>query len=559
VVGMAFKWCLVLFAVLALQDPGVVKAETTEPSAAPAAAPQPVRNVDKPAEKKFPILEYQVEGNTLLPVIEIEQAVTPFLGPDRGIRDVEAARRELEKRYHDRGYQTVLVNIPPQQVSDGVVRLAVVEASVERFEIRGSRYHSLEAIRETVPDLQPGVTPDFKQVQKELAQVNHGSDLRVTPVLRASTTPGHVDVDLNVQDSLPLHATLELNNRYSANTAHLRLAGEVSYDNLFQSGQSASLQYQTAPEHPADAKIWSLSYVIPVGAGPVVALYAVRSDSNIAAVGSLSVIGKGDIYGLRFIEPLPTTRANFFHNVTLGVDYKDFKQNVLLQGADAVASPVQYPPLTAGYSATWYGPPGNTQHAGAAVTGERTSTTLDLGATFMIRALGGIDARQFAAKRAGADSSFFVLHSGLRRQQVLGGNWSLVGRLDGQLASGPLISSEEYGAGGADSVRGYVESERLGDDGVRGSLELRTPQLFGTQRATADHSYLYVFADAARLRILEPLPGQQAAFHLESIGLGAHFKRGALLADVSGSKALSDGYVTRSGDQSVQFTTRYAW
>jgi hemolysin activation/secretion protein len=556
---MVLKRCLSLIALSMLQVSGEVMAETTEATAPAADSPQPVRKVDKPAERKFPILEYQVEGNTLLPATDIETAVTPFLGPGRSIRDVEAARRELEKRYHDRGYQTVLVNIPPQEIATGVVRLAVVEGSVARFEIRGSRYHSLEAIRATVPELSPGVTPDFKQVQKELAALNHNADLRVTPVLRASSTPGHVDVDLNVQDSLPLHATLELNNHYSANTAHLRLAGEISYDNLFQSGQSASVQYQTAPQHTEDARIWSLSYVIPVDDGPVVALYAVRSDSNIAAVGSLSVVGKGSIYGLRVISPLHATRADFYHNFTVGVDYKDFKQNVLLQGADAVASPVQYPPLSLGYSASWYGAAGSTHYSGAAIAAERSSTTLDLGATFIVRGLGGVDARQFAAKRAGADSSFFVLHSGLRRQQLLGRNWSLVGRLDSQLASGPLISSEEYGAGGADSVRGYVESERLGDDGVKGSVELRTPQLFGSGHSRPDQSYLFLFADAARLRILEPLPGQQASSHLGSVGLGAHFKRGGLLADVSGARALSDGYVTRAGDQSVQFTTRYAW
>ena len=547
-----------IIALSMLQAPGVLMAQSADQ---PPAENQvsPPRRPEKTAEKKFPILEYQVEGNTLLPVVEVERAVSSFMGPARTIKDVEAARRELEKHYHDRGYQTVLVNIPQQEVNAGVVRLAVVEAAVARFEIKGSQYHSLEAIRETVPDLLPGSKPDFKQVQKELAEVNHSPDLRVTPVLRASTTPGHVDVDLNVQDRLPLHATVELNNRYSANTTHLRLTGEVSYDNLFQSGQSASIQYQTAPQHSDDARIWSLSYVVPMRGGPVLALYAVRSDSNIAAVGSLSVVGKGNIYGLRYITPLAASRGNFYHSFTAGIDYKDFKQDVLLQGADAVASPARYSPLSLAYSATWYGNINRGDNAGAAITGMRNSTTLDLGVSFLMRALGGVDASQFAAKRAGADPSFFILRGGLQRQQLLGGNWSLVGKLDGQLANGPLISNEEYGAGGADSVRGYVESERLGDDGVRGSMELRTPQLLGSHLTSVEQSYLYLFADAARLKVVDPLRGQQSAFHLESIGLGAHFKRGGLLADVNAARALTDGFVTKSGDNNIQFTTRYVW
>jgi hemolysin activation/secretion protein len=47
--------------------------------------------------------------------IDIERAVTPYLGEAKSIKDVEAARQSLEKLYHQHGYQTVLVNIPQQE------------------------------------------------------------------------------------------------------------------------------------------------------------------------------------------------------------------------------------------------------------------------------------------------------------------------------------------------------------------------------------------------------------------------------------------------------------
>ena len=519
-------------------------------SPAPSTAPQPV--------KTFPVLEYRVEGNTLMHAIDIERAVTPYLGMGKTIKDVEAARQNLEKVYHDHGYQTVLVNIPQQEIGSGIVRLSVMEAPVGQFQIKGSRYHSLQVITATVPQLQGGVVPNFLEVQKELAQVNHTQDLRVTPVLRASATPGQVDVDLNVQDQLPLHATLEANNRYSANTAHLRLIGDVSYDNLFQRNQSLSIQYQTAPENPSQAKIWSVSYVIPTHGGPVWALYAVRSDSNIAAVGSLDVIGNGKIYGVRFIDPLPSTRPDFYHSFTAGLDYKDFKQDVTLQGADDLPSPARYRPFSLQYSATWLGPVDAARPGSAATAGARSNTTFDLGASFVVRGLGGSDAEQFAHKRSGASPSYFIVHSELQRQQVLPWNWSLVGALNGQLASGPLISNEQYAAGGVDSVRGYTEAERLGDNGARASLELRTPQLLaGHSRFT--NSYFYLFADGARVRILDPLPRQDANFHLASEGVGFRFKFAGLLADVDGARTNTAGYVTRAGSYSTQFRVNYAW
>ncbi len=531
-------------------------AEQPPQTQSPASSPAPAAPAEAAPVKYFPIMEYQVEGNTLMRTIDIERAVMPFLGEGKSIKDVEAARQNLEKIYHDHGYQTVLVNIPQQEVSSGIVHLTVVEAPVGQLAIKGSKYHSLETIEATVPQLQGGVVPNFNEVQKELAQVNHTDDLHVTPVLRASATPGQVDVDLNVQDTLPLHAMVEANNRYSANTSELRLIGEVSYDNLFQANQSMSVEYQTAPEHPDQAKIWSVSYVIPTKGGLVWALYAVRSDSNIAAVGDLDVIGDGSIYGVRLIDPLPSSSPTFYHNFTAGIDYKDFKQDVVLQGSDTLASPAQYAPFTLQYTATWLGQP-VPAHQTAATTGARSSTTFDLGTNFLIDGF-GTQGDQFAVKRAGASPTYVIFHPGLQRQQVLPYSFSLVAKVDGQVASGPLISNEQFGAGGVESVRGYTESERLGDNGLRGSLELRTPQLlYGRPRFTS--SYFYVFFDGARVRILEPLPAQRTGYDLASEGIGFRFKYGGLSTDLDGARADTQGYVTRIGSYSAQFRVNYAW
>jgi hemolysin activation/secretion protein len=76
------------------------------------------------AEKNvFDIMEYRIQGNTVLSSDNIEQAVYPFLGEAKSIDDVELARSALEKTFHDAGFLTVLVNIPEQDVGSGVVKL----------------------------------------------------------------------------------------------------------------------------------------------------------------------------------------------------------------------------------------------------------------------------------------------------------------------------------------------------------------------------------------------------------------------------------------------------
>ncbi len=541
-------------AISALQYP--LTARSSEPAKQPPPANPPAAGAPV---QVFAILEYQVEGNTLLRPIDIERAVTPYLGENKTIKDVEGARAQLERVYRDRGYKTVQVNIPPQRVGDGTVRLSVLEGRVGKLKIVGSRFHSLQAIRDKLAQVSPGTVPEFNELQKEMGEVNRSDDLRITPILRASDTPGRVDVDLTVKDELPLHALLDVNNRYNANTTHLRTTGELRYDNLFQSNQSASFQYQIAPLQPADAKIWSASYVIPTAGHLVWAFYAVHSDSDVAAVGNVDVVGKGDIYGIRLITTLPTQSQSFYHSFTAGVDYKDFKQSVVQQGSSsAIESPVSYPPFTLQYSGTWLGPLTADDVGRAATANSRSTTNLDLGISFIIRGL-GTDWRQFANKRAYAGTSYIILHPSLAREQVLPGHWAVMGKIDGQLASGPLINNEQFAAGGADSVRGYTEAERLGDNALHGSVELRTPELLRGKALKIEQSYVFAFAEAAKLQILQPLPSQTSAFTLASAGLGLRFKSHGFTLSLDGARILKDGYVTPSGRFRGLFDVSYAY
>ncbi len=113
------------------------------PAVAQSSPAPPATGSAAPPVRTFFLQEYQVEGNTLLPTIEVERAVMTYLGENRSIKDIDAARGQLERAYHDRGYRTVVVNIPEQQVNQGIVRLRVTEAPVGKLHIEGSRYHSL--------------------------------------------------------------------------------------------------------------------------------------------------------------------------------------------------------------------------------------------------------------------------------------------------------------------------------------------------------------------------------------------------------------------------------
>ena len=101
-------------------------------------------------------------------------------------------------------------------------------------------------------------------------------------------------------------------------------------------------------------------------------------------------------------------------------------------------------------------------------------------------------------------------------------NWVTIVRADGQWSSEPLISNEQFGAGGVNSVRGYHEGEVFGDNGWHVSLEQQTPaHLVGYVNG---HTPLIIrgsfYTDFAETYLLDP-QGQSPSTDLLGIGFGA--------------------------------------
>jgi len=498
-------------------------AKQAAPGAANAAPPANTPAQKPAATQRFDIDDFAVQGAEALPQIEIEEAIYPFLGPNKSADDVEKARVALEKAYHDKGFQTVSVSIPQQNAQEKVITLKVTELKVGRLRVKNSRYFDLDKIKNRATSLKEGTVPNFGDVTKDIVALNQWQDRRVTPALRAGVTPGTVDVDLNVEDKPPLHGSAEFNNRQSPNTSALRFVGTVTYDNLWQLGHSFSFTYQVAPQRPTDAEVFSASYLarVPEVEWLNLLFYGVKSSSNVATVGGTNIIGPGEIVGTRAVITLPN-RENFFHTLSVGVDYKHFDQTVKL-GGDGFASPVTYYPLVASYGATFQN--------------EKFTTQFNAAVTYNLRPPSS-DAADFDNKRFDASPSFTHLNLDVSHTQELPEGFQLYGKVQGQVADGPLVSSEQLSLGGLDTVRGYLESEVLGDNGVVGNLEFRSPNIgdwlqkqvndetgLGTPRFTTFNEWRFFgFADAGMATVLRPLSEQQSQFNLWSYGIGSRFK-----------------------------------
>lgn len=497
------------------------------------AAPEPK------TRPKLTIYEYQITGNTLLDPRDIERVLEPFLGENQEVSAVEKAAKKIERLYKDKGYPTVFVNIPEQDIRHGIIKMAVVEGKVQRLRITGANYYTLSGIRSELPAIQEGQTPYFPAVQQQLSKINARSQhLKVTPVLKPGKFPGSVDIELKVKDELPWVNQLSVSNFNSANTTRPRLEFNTAYNNLWQKDHGLSLQYQTSPEKTEEVSIWGFTYLMPVMEQHRLAVYMVKSDSQVASLGgqtAFTALGKGDIYGLRYIIPLQS-HSDFLHSVTLNFDYKDFADTLEIAGnkekgqADLRQdlAPIAYGLFGFDYDMTF--------------RREKGSDRFSVGGRWGMRGLN--DDREFHAKRPKSEPNFAYSTLSARMVRDIFNGWQARLTAKTQLTDSLLIGNEQFSIGGNETVRGYFQSETLGDTGIYGQAEVRTPVLVKSISWLKDWR-LVAFVDAGEVKVKAPLPGQIARNTLASVGLGTRLK---ITSDISlavdGANTLHEGAKT---------------
>ncbi|MFY9271209.1 MAG: ShlB/FhaC/HecB family hemolysin secretion/activation protein [Candidatus Manganitrophaceae bacterium] len=537
--------------------------ETAE--ATPASPDEPV-----PVDPLFAINGYRVEGNTVLPAEKVDGIVSAHTGPDRRFGDVEAARAALEAAYREAGYPTVLVIVPEQEIEGGIVKLGVIESKLGRVEIAGNRYFMQRYILDRLPSLRPDALLYEPAVTAELNRLNANPDIEVAPVLSLGEIPGTVDLKLEVKDRLPLHAFLEWNNRGSPNTPRQRLSASVQYNNLFNRDHIVTFQTTQTPQEWGEITVYSLSYVVPLEKqGHTVAAYGALSDSRSVLDGSalplfpgnINIVGNATVFGARYIFPLlQNERAS--DQLSIGIDYKRLGKNEAdfpgAFGTALVSNRIHYAPLSAAYTGSRFDEEGTTRFsasvrgyvAGTAPGGDKEDFAGDPG-----------DPLNRPGNRKGSSGSFAVLQAGIERSQSLPEGFLLSGKLDGQWASEPLISAEQYFAGGVNTVRGYLENEALGDDAVHWALELFTPSLPEVlPPAWKQNLRLAAFYDAASLWIRETPPGQKDRHGLAGFGFGIRLGlTDSVQARIDHAWAARDASVTKEKDSFTHFLVKVAF
>lgn len=464
---------------------------------------------------------------------EIEAMVAPLRGRAVATEDVLKLKNQINQLLVTEGFVNSGVLIPDQRVTNGVVRLDVVEGRVDQVNVRSTLRPAWVSQR-----LDTGEPFNLKTLQASLKL------LEKEPLVRrvhARVVPGQelglADLELDVE-TVPFHRVGfgAANDRSpSIGAEH----GEVWFASNNLSNFADKLYLGTSVTEGLDA--YSASYTLPVNRfGHEVTVAYSQSDSTVIEEPFTAVDIESETTGgrLSYKVPLHRTleselaldltlerRRNF--TTLLGLPYS-FSEGAV-NGESRVA------PIRLGMS--WV-------HQGLARS---------MAARLVVsRGTTGYDATQHSDR---ADGRFTAALAQFQYSQQLFGKVHGTVRLLGQVSDDALLSIERVALGGMGTVRGYRQNQLVRDNAFLMSLELRW-RLHG-DNFRADLVTFYDWGVGEN----DDGAATSDADNISSLGVGLTAQRGGLRGELFWAFALEDIHVAEQDlqDKGIHLKVSYEY
>jgi hemolysin activation/secretion protein len=242
----------------------------------------------------------------------------------------------------------------------------------------------------------------------------------------------------------------------------------------------------------------------------------VDAGTSVTAAGPLAFSGQGSVAGGRYNQLLRRF-GEYEHKVVYSLDYRLYDNVCSLVsfggscGGGASAT-VAVHPVGLSYAGQWAPP--------------RRQLTFQVGVYQNIPGGSYGSEADFTQVNPAAKADYHLSREELNFVQALWRDFQARLVLYSQYTDDTLIPGEQFGLGGMNSVRGFLERAISNDKGYSGQAELYTPDFSpalklgrSTLRALAFYDFGAAFAN-------NPQPGQISATHISSAGAGLRYGYG---------------------------------
>lgn len=452
----------------------------------------------------FLIRSIRIDGSTLMPPERLRHLVAPYEGRTVSLDELQQLTKELTRKIHRRGYVTSRASIPPQEVTEGVLTIRILEGRVGKLQIEGARRGRHQALTRLMR-IKPGDVFDYRLLQRDLSRLNANPDRRATAVLLPGEAPGTTDVVLQVEEGFPLHVGYYAHNGGTMFTGRHRQGVSVGHSDLL--GLDDQLVVRTEFSERSDFVGTVANYLLPLGSsGRTLGINVSHAHVELRRhFRPFDVEGNATVLGLTVAEPLVLTETWEAERIT-GFDWKRVRSRQ--EGGDRGKDELRVLRL------------------GANVLEQdrrgRSIITSEVGIGFS-SFLGGSRRIDPSASRSQTGGQFTRLTiAGGRLQQVVAG-FQLLVRGAWQWTNDRLPPAETMRMGGAFTVRGYPEAEFLADYGYTWTTELRYPVPIPTRQPKSS-LVLVGFVDGGAGFTRHPPQSEEAKKRLLGWGFGFRWK-----------------------------------
>lgn len=444
-------------------------------------------------------------GNTKISSRKLERLASDLIGKDVYLEDILDLTIKVSRYYQKKGYLTSYAYLPAQDITNGNVVIMIKESLVESTEVEGNKWERdwfFKNVAFYPTGLKKGNVFNARDLQGAMKDINDTSYMKGA-VSISKNEDYNTEIKLHIQDRFPLSLKVAWDDFGRNYTGRQRFTGILGFDNFLGFGDRI---YGGTILSSGSAGALA-GYQIPISKyGTKLAFDYSYSKVNLGGpYRDLGITGNAETYSLRIIQPIRNTatqdisafvsfdalnsksKSNLFRE-----NLSDYKLRVLRTGINSM------------FDDSW----------GRSIV----NIGVDLG-TDGLGASSNIDGAQ--------QSTFYKVIASLARVQRLPKKSLVIFRVNGQYSPQSLYSAEQMYLGGVYSVRGYQPSELLGDYGVAGSVELRTP-IPGLERVLpekykswSDRIKLAFFYDFGYVKEHNDLYGYPSNF-LHSTGVGAN-------------------------------------
>ncbi len=407
------------------------------------------------------VKNFDVVGSSVFSPQELNQVVKSYRNRPLTLPELFQARSAITKLYTEKGYVSSGAYIPPQELDNGTVQIAVLEGKLEEINVSGTEHLSEKYVSSRIETAAgKPINIDNLLSALQLLRLDPLID-NVSAELSAGIRPGTSLLDIKIEEADVFNIATSLNNKRSPSIGSNQRSVQLNHGNLLGFGDQFNFEYANTDGSNA----FDLAYGLPLNSknGTIKAAFGINSNDVIEEPFSpIDIESKSRYYDLSLRQPIILKPSQEF---AMGISLTRTESETFLLDDSFQLS------------------------RGANEDGETRISAIRLFQEFVNRndkevlafrsqfSL-GVDLLNPTINDDGEPDSTFMSWRGQGQWvRQLNPDFLFLLRGDAQISGGSLLPQEQFRLGGFNSARGYRQDLSLGDNGLFTSAELRIPVL----------------------------------------------------------------------------------